>query len=112
MKKIPAVYISHILTCINAILDYTQNMDEQAFLNNKLVQDAVLRNFEVIGEATKQLDEAFRAKHPHIPWRQMAGLRDKLIHDYMGVDIWAVWQVVAEVLPQQKTDFDAMLKDE
>jgi uncharacterized protein with HEPN domain len=112
MTKDPSIYVGHILMCVNAILEYTKGMDERAFLNNKLVQDAVLRNFEVIGEATKQVDDSFRTKYPHIPWRKMAGLRDKLIHDYMGVDLWAVWQVIIEVLPQQRLDFMLILEQE
>lgn len=112
MSKSPLIYVGHILTCINSILDYTTGMDSDAFLRNKLVQDAVLRNFEVIGEATKQIDDFFRVKYPHVPWRRMAGLRDKLIHDYMGVDLWAVWQVIIDILPQQKIDIEAILRAE
>lgn len=109
MSKDPLLYVGHILTCINAILEYTNGLTEEDFLNNKLVQDAVLRNFEVIGEATKQIEDPFRNQNPNIPWRKMAGLRDKLIHDYMGVDIWAVWQVIVEILPKQKNDFEQIL---
>lgn len=112
MSKSPIIYVGHILTCINSILDYTSGMNDSEFLGNKLIQDAVLRNFEVIGEATKQIDESFRAKYPHVPWRRMAGLRDKLIHDYMGVDLWAVWQVIVDILPQQKIDIESILRAE
>ena len=78
-------------------------MNQQDFLNNRLVQDAVIRNFEIIGEATKNLDEDFRRSHPHVEWKKMAGMRDKLIHDYIGVDTWAVWGVVENILPELHT---------
>ena len=91
MKKSPLIYLEHILDCIFRIKEYTDIMDEQAFLQNNLIQDAVIRNFEVIGEAVKKLDPNFRAEHRQIEWKKIAGMRDKLIHDYIGVDLWAVW---------------------
>lgn len=73
-------------------------MSEEDFMNHPMAQDAVIRNFEVIGEATKQLDDNFRKRYPDVEWRKVAGLRDKLIHDYMGVDLCALWLVVTDVL--------------
>jgi len=99
MKKSPLIYLEHILDCIFRIKEYTDIMDEQAFLQNNLIQDAVIRNFEVIGEAVKKLDPNFRAEHRQIEWKKIAGMRDKLIHDYIGVDLWAVWGVVEDILP-------------
>ncbi|MBP9151170.1 MAG: DUF86 domain-containing protein [Flavobacteriales bacterium] len=99
MSKNPLVYIRHIQDCIVQIMEYTSGMTQEEFLKNRLVQDAVIRNFEVIGEATKNLDEDFRKKYPHVEWKKMAGMRDKLIHDYIGVDVWAVWRVVENVIP-------------
>ena len=84
-------------------------MDEKSFLENKIVQDAVLRNFEVIGEAAKNISEDFRQDHQNIPWRKMAGMRDKLIHDYMGVDLFAVWAVVEKILPELKEELNMIL---
>jgi uncharacterized protein with HEPN domain len=91
--KIPAIYIEHILICIQRIKDYTEGLDEKGFLANNLVQDGVIRNFEIIGEATKHLNDEFRSKYPTIEWKKIAGMRDKLIHDYIGVDLWALWAV-------------------
>lgn len=98
-QKNPVVYLYHIQDALKKILTYTSGMDLDAFLKNDLVQDAVIRNFEIMGEATKQLDHDFRNKHLHIQWKNIAGMRDKLIHDYIDVDLWAVWAVVEDVLP-------------
>ncbi|GHB56532.1 HepT-like ribonuclease domain-containing protein [Persicitalea jodogahamensis] len=100
MEKNAAIYLEHMLDCINKIQQYTAGFDEETFLASSLVQDAVIRNFEIIGEATKHLNSDFRAKYPAIEWKKIAGMRDKLIHDYIGVDLWAVWAVVEEVLPE------------
>jgi uncharacterized protein with HEPN domain len=88
MQKSNLYYLLHIKDCILKIEEYTDTLNQQNFLKNSLVQDAVIRNFEIIGEATKQLSKEFRLKYPDIPWKSMAGLRDKLIHDYIGVDLW------------------------
>lgn len=90
MKKNPIIYLNHILECITIIQTYTDGMDKDSFLDNSLVQDGVIRNLEIIGESTKQLNQAFRAKYPQIEWKKIAGMRDKLIHDYIGVDLWAL----------------------
>jgi uncharacterized protein with HEPN domain len=103
------IFLEHILSCIDNILLYTKNMDEEAFLQSRLVQDAVLRNFEVIGEATKKIPENFRSSHVSIPWKSMAGMRDKLIHDYIKVDIEAVWTVVEDILPQLKLELQKII---
>ena len=100
MKKNAIIYINHIQDCIQKIKNYTYGFDEKEFLKNTLVQDAVIRNFEIIGESTKQLNAGFKAKYPAIEWKKIAGMRDKLIHDYIGVDLWAVWGVVEKILPE------------
>lgn len=102
MIKDDKIFIRHILTSIDAIMEYTKGMNESLFLSNKLVQDGVVRNFEIIGEATKKISEQTKKKYPEIPWRKMAGMRDKLIHDYIGVDLFAVWAVIEKVLPELK----------
>ena len=104
MKKDPRVYLAHILECTQKIERYTAEGKDH-FMSDSMVQDAVLRNLEVIGEATKRLDDAYRKTHPQIPWRAVAGLRDVLIHQYEGVDMDRVWNVVVDALPNLK---DAM----
>jgi|SRR5690606_39072947 len=107
MKKPPVIYLQHILECIKRIHMYTDDIDEATFLKDTLIQDAIIRNFEVIGEAVKKLDGDFRSDYPNIPWKNIAGMRDKLIHDYIGVDVWAVWGVVEDVIPS----FESQIKD-
>jgi len=110
--KDPLVYIEHIHEAVIKVKDYTKGMSLEEFLQNTLVQDAVIRNFEIIGEASKNVDNSFRQKYLHIEWRKMAGMRDKLIHDYFGVDLWAVWGVVEKILPDLEEQFFEILKIE
>ena len=97
--KDDTIYIDHILKSINNILEYTSGLAKKNFAKNSLVQDAVIRNFEIIGEATKKVSNNFRQVNPEIPWKEMAGMRDKLIHDYIGVDIDVIWQTIEQDLP-------------
>ncbi|HLG03271.1 MAG TPA: DUF86 domain-containing protein [Bacteroidia bacterium] len=96
------IYLDHILKAIAAIETYTFDVSEDYFLNNRMIQDAVVRQFEIIGEATKRLTAEFRTKHDNVSWADMAGMRDKLIHDYIDVDIWIVWKAVKEDIPELK----------
>lgn len=102
------VYLIGIVECIDSIQEYTQN-GQNEFLNSKLIQDAVIRNLEIIGEATKNISKELREIHFDIPWRQMAGLRDILIHDYLGVDLFIVWNVVENELPNLKSKIKSLL---
>ena len=108
MSKDPRVYLAHIMECIQKIERFTHGGKER-FLEDELVQDAVLRNFEVIGEAAKRLDEVYRASHPEIPWRAIAGLRDVLIHQYEGVELERVWAIVEKDLPGLKQSIAGLL---
>jgi len=108
MSKDPRVYLAHIMECIQKIERFTQG-GKGRFLEDELVQDAVLRNFEVIGEAAKRLDEVYRASHPEIPWRAIAGLRDVLIHQYEGVELERVWAIVEKDLPGLKQSIAGLL---
>ncbi len=99
MVRDDRVYLAHIRDALERICTYTSGMDGEAFLVNRLVQDAVIRQFEIIGEATKNLSESFRGTHPLLPWKDMAGFRDKLIHQYFGVDLATVWRSVVDDVP-------------
>lgn len=101
MTKDPRVYLAHILECTQKIERFTAD-GKSRFLEDDMVQDAVIRNLEIIGEAAKRIDEDYRAAHPDIPWRALAGLRDVLIHQYEGVDLERVWAIVEKDLPPLK----------
>ncbi|MBF0468155.1 MAG: DUF86 domain-containing protein [Desulfamplus sp.] len=92
------LYLIHISECIDKIQQYTSD-GKTAFLNCSKTQDAVIRNFEIIGEAVKRLSDSTRQRTPYIPWRQFAGFRDILIHKYEGVDISEVWQTIESDIP-------------
>jgi uncharacterized protein with HEPN domain len=81
VKKDPTVFLSHILDSINLIEEYTAGVNEKEFHKNRSLQDATIRRLEIIGEAVKNLPQSFKTKHPDIPWKQMAGMRDILIHE-------------------------------
>ena len=108
MSKDPRVYLSHILECFLKIERFKQ-VGREVFLHEELVQDAVLRNFEVIGEAAKRLDDTYRTDHPVIPWRAIAGLRDVLIHQYEGANLEQVWNIVEKDLPGLKKSIKGLL---
>jgi len=87
------------------------DLDKEGFVNNKLVQDATIRNLEIIGEAAKNLSPEYRKENPEVDWKGMAGMRDKLIHHYMGVDIPSVWGVIVEVLPILNQKISVLLNE-
>lgn len=110
MRKDDTVYLRHILDAICQIEEYTKDIGHEAFLRTRLRQDAVIREIEVIGEAVKKLSPEFKERQPGIPWKDVAGMRDKLIHDYFGVDLDAVWDTVKKDIPPLKDEIERLLK--
>jgi uncharacterized protein with HEPN domain len=102
VSKDVKVFIEHILESILLIETYTAEISKEEFLKSRQIQDAVMRRLEIIGEATKNIPEDFRKEHPDIPWREIAGMRDILIHEYFGVDLELTWTTVKENLPNLK----------
>jgi len=103
MARDDTVYAQHILDAIGSIETYCAGADKAAFLATPMLQDAVIRQLEIIGEATKQLSKPFRLRIAHIPWSNIAGMRDKLIHAYFGVDLEMVWLTIKMELPHLKS---------
>ncbi|MDF1581165.1 MAG: DUF86 domain-containing protein [Desulfuromonadales bacterium] len=95
-------YLADIAVAIDEVNEFTLGMSFETFSNDKKTVNAVIRSLEVVGEASKHIPIDFRDEHPEIPWKQMAGMRDVLIHDYMGVDLMTVWKVVRERLQELK----------
>lgn len=102
MKKELKIFIEHILGSIVDIESFTNKVSKEEFIKNKEKQNAVVRSIEIIGEAVKNLPVEFRNKYANIPWSKIAGMRDKLMHHYFGVNLNTVWKVIKEDLPNLK----------
>ena len=108
-KRSDRELLSDIREAIQRISSYTADSDYETFANDTRTQDAVIRNMEILGEVTKKLSEEFRGAHQEVPWKSMAGTRDRLIHDYFGVNLDIVWQIAKLELPkvlEQVCDID------
>jgi uncharacterized protein with HEPN domain len=93
------LYINHIMDSCDRIAEYTGGMNYETFKIKNMVIDAVIRQLQIIGEAAKKVSDEMKNSHPEIAWKDMAGMRDKLIHDYFGVDIEAVYLTVTKDIP-------------
>jgi len=111
MGRDDSVYLQHILDAIVRIEEYLLGVSEETFYQQYLVQDGVIRQLEIIGEATKRLSQEVRAQCPSIPWQDIAGMRDKLIHDYFGVDLDAVWLTTRDDMPVLKAEVARLLAE-
>ncbi len=99
MSILPIEYLRHISDEIHYLMQQSQGMTSAEFIKDETAKRAFVRCLEIIGEAAKKLPNDFKAEYPHIDWRSMAGMRDRLIHDYFGVDYDIVWDVVIHKIP-------------
>ncbi len=102
MNKDVRVYFDDILESIVQIEKYTNKLTHKEFLKNTMVQDAIIRRLEIIGEAVKNVPQNFRERHPDMRWKNIAGMRDILIHEYSGVNLKRVWKVIKDDMPDLK----------
>jgi uncharacterized protein with HEPN domain len=103
------LYLKDILSAIESVEEFVKGMDFEQFRADDKTASAVIRKFEIIGEAAKQIPDEIRQNYPKVPWKEMAGMRDKLVHVYFGIDYRLVWQTIKERLPQVKPDIQRIL---
>ncbi|MEM0203751.1 MAG: DUF86 domain-containing protein [Archaeoglobaceae archaeon] len=104
-------YVEDIIKAMEDALSFVEGVDYGDFVKDKKTIYAVIRALEVIGEAVKKIPISVRKHYPEIPWKEMAGMRDKLIHEYFGVDLKRVWKTVKEDIPNLKPLFEKILRD-
>jgi uncharacterized protein with HEPN domain len=110
-RRSSKIVLQDILASIEKIQQYTNGLDYEGFVSRSMVVDAVVRNIEIIGEASKNMPEDTRGESPQIPWKQMAGIRNRIVHEYFGVDVSIIWFVVENELPLLKIEIENLLKD-
>jgi uncharacterized protein with HEPN domain len=105
-------YLQDILEAVNDIDSFVADMSYEQFIKDKKTLNAVVRSIEIVGEASKRLPESLKVKNSELPWREIAGMRDKLIHAYFGMDAETIWKTVKENIPQLKQTIKKMSKDQ
>jgi uncharacterized protein with HEPN domain len=105
------LYLEDVRDCMNKINKYVNGMSFEDFDQNQLVIDAVARNLEVIGEATKYVPTEIREKYPEVPWKSMIGLRNILIHEYFGIDEQIIWQIITSDFKKTKPLIEKIIED-
>lgn len=110
--KDDSIFVRHILESIDHIISFSNGLSKEEFLNNRLKQSAIIRELEIIGEASKNLSVEFRKKSKAIEWSLIAGFRDKLIHHYFGINLERVWNILEKDLPNLKRELERVEVDE
>ncbi len=103
------LYLYDIAECCRKIEAYLDDVTEKDFKNNPMLQDALVRNIEIIGEAAKNLSSELRENHPHISWRDIMRMRDKIVHHYFRLNLETIWQTATQDIPKLKPDIERIL---
>ncbi|MGI8419322.1 MAG: HepT-like ribonuclease domain-containing protein [Candidatus Levyibacteriota bacterium] len=111
MIKNPLLYITHIFDAVKSIQTQMEGITKEQFEDSELIQGFVERKLEIIGEATKRIPDEFKKNHPNIPWKDMAGMRDILIHQYTEVDEDIVWKTITQKIPPLKEHIESILNE-
>jgi len=111
MKKNVKIFLEHILEAIKLIEEYINNKEKSDFLKSIQLQDSVIRRIEIIGEAIKNIPSNFKGTHEDIPWKEITGMRDILIHQYFGVDLELTWEVIKVDLPKLKKSIISIINE-
>ena len=98
-KRSPSLLVEDVIESANKILDYTKSLSFEEFIKDGKTVDAVIRNFEIIGVAANRLPEEFKDKHSNIDWHRIRGFRNRIVHDYFGIDYSIVWEIKESFLP-------------
>ena len=104
-------YLEDMLSSAKEVIEFTKGMEFQNFRQDRKTINATLRSLEVMGEAAKKIPEQIRVKYPTVPWRDIAGMRDKLIHEYHGVDLNIIWKTIQEEIPPLIPVLEAVLRE-
>ena len=112
IKRSQKLFLSDILECIDLINNYLRGTTKEEFFNDFIRKDAVFRRLEIIGEAGKNISSTIKNRHPEVPWPQICGMRNKLVHEYFGVNYKKVWQTAAEDLETLKKQMEIIFKEE
>lgn len=105
-----SVYLRHILDSIDIVEQYIRRVDAAAFYGDVLIQDAFVRRIQIIGEAVRRITPEFRQKHPEVSWQEIADMRSKLVHDYIGVDLAEVWSSATIDLPALRGQIQSIIE--
>jgi len=111
-KRRDEAFVNDIKEALTRIENYTKAVDYKAFLKKTIIQDAVVRNLEIIGEAVKNLSKDLKERYKDIEWKDLAGLRDKIIHHYFGIKWSIVWSIIKDKIPELKEKIDGIIKRE